>query len=345
MTLESPQCTLVVMAVPSKRLPDLSLAGPYLRAIAECVAGSGADAEAWLARRGLRASAADNVAHELPLAAFADLLRDAIATTGEPALGLLVGDRIGVDAHGALGAAALRGTTLREVARLLVARLDARAPLVGLDVVEVGSEFRLVVREALPRGKVRRALLEAVVVALAKLIETIAHGTAPILRVAFDDREPSHARFARDLLQRPVHWRERFTGLVLASAQVDLPLRGGDPVAFAAFARRATEELAALDHDRPVSATLRRLLLGRRGGIPGLPAAARLLHLHPRTLHRRLLAEGTSYRSLVDDVRATLAREYAAEPGWTVPEIALALGYGDPANFRRARRRWRQDPG
>lgn len=324
------------------RLPDLSLAGPYLRAIADCVSGSGADAAAWLARHGLRANAVDDVALELPLAAFADLLRDAIATTGEPALGLLVGDRIGVDAHGALGAAALRGTTLREVARLLVARLDARAPLVGLDAVEAGTEFRLVVREALPRGQVRRALLEAVVVALAKLVETVAQGSEPIVRIVFDDREPAHADFARDLLQRPVRWRERFTGLVLPTARMDAPLRGGDPVAFAVFARRATEELAALDRDRPVSATLRRLLLGRRGGMPGLPAAARLLHLHPRTLHRRLLAEGTSYRSLVDDVRATLAREYSAEPGWTVPEIALALGYGDPANFRRARRRWRE---
>jgi AraC-like DNA-binding protein len=78
--------------------------------------------------------------------------------------------------------------------------------------------------------------------------------------------------------------------------------------------------------------------------MPSLSAAARLLHVHPRTLHRRLVAEGTSYRNLVDEVRATLAREYATEPGWTVPEIALALGYGDPANFRRARRRWRAGP-
>lgn len=287
----------------------------------------------------------DDAALELPLAVFADLLRDAIATTGEPAIGLLVGDRIGVGSHGALGAAALRGATLREVARLLVARLDARAPLVGLDVVETPTEFRLVVREALPRGDIRRVLLEAVIVALAKLIESVAQGNAPIIRIAFDDHLPAYAGFARDLLHRPVRWRQGFTGLALSIEQVDLPLRGGDPVAFAAFARRAAEELTALHRDRPVSATLRRILLGRRGGMPSLAAAARLLHLHPRSLHRRLVAEGASYRGLVDDVRAALAREYLAEPGWTVPEIALALGYSDPANFRRARRRWAHDEG
>jgi AraC-like DNA-binding protein len=323
------------------RLPDLSLAGPYLRAIADCVAGSGADAPAWLARHGLPADSLDDAAFELPLAVFADLVRDAIATTGEPALGLLVGDRLGVESHGALGAAILRGTTLREVSGLLAARLDTRAPLVALDLVAAGDEFRLVVREALPRGVVRRALLEAVVVALARLIATVAQGAAPIVRIAFDDREPPYASFARSLLHRPVRWRERYTGIVLSAADIDVPLRGGDPVAFAALRRRADAELARLTCERPMSAAVRRLLLGRRGGLPRLPAAARLLHLHPRTLHRRLAAEGTSYRALVDEVRGVLAREYLAEPGWTVPEIAAALGYGDPANFRRARRRWR----
>lgn len=330
------------MPASAGRLPDLSLAGPYLRAIVDCVAGTGVDAAAWLERHGLRPDVLDDARLELPLDGFAELLRDAIATTGEPALGLLVGDRLGVDSHGALGAAVLHGTTLREVARLLAERLDARAPLVGLDVAEEATEFRLVIRDALPRGVVRRALLEAVVVALAKMIEAVAAGSAPILRIAFDDRAPAHAPFARDLLHRPVRWGEAWTGLALPAAAIDLPLRGGDPVAFAALTRRATEELAVGDGKRSVSAALRRLLLGRRGGLPSLTSAARLLHIHPRTLHRRLVAEGTSYRALVEDVRATLARAYLAEPGWTVPEIALALGYADPANFRRARRRWRR---
>lgn len=327
--------------MPADRLPDLSLAGPYLRAIADCVAGAGADAPAWLARHGLPADALDDAALELPLAVFSDLVRDAIATTGEPALGLLVGDRLGVESHGALGAAVLRGTTLREVAGLLAARIDARAPLVGLDLVAAGAEFRLVVRDGLPRGVVRRALLEAVVVALARLIATVAPGAAPIVRIAFDDRAPPYADFARALLHVPVRWRQGYTGIALSTAAIDAPLRGGDPVAFAALRRRADAELARLARERPTSAAVRRLLLVRRGGMPSLTAAARLLHLHPRSLHRRLVAEGTRYRALVDEVRGVLAREYLAEPGWTVPEIAAALGYGDPANFRRARRRWR----
>jgi AraC-like DNA-binding protein len=322
-------------------LPDLSLAGPYLRAIADCISASGANARTLLSRNGIDPAAIDDAALELPLTSFAHLLRDAIMTTGEPALGLLVGDRLGVTSHGTLGAAILRGTTLREVARLLVDQLDARAPLVGLDVVQSENEFRLLVRDALPRGQMRRALLEAVVVALAKLIEAIAQGTTAIIRIAFDDRTPPYSNFARALLHRPVRWGESFTGLVLPACQIDLPLHGGDPVAFAALIRRAEQELASQAGDRPVSTALHRLLLGRRGGLPSLPAAARLLQLQPRSLHRRLVDEGTTFRVVVEEVRATLAREYLVEPDWTVPEIALALGYADPANFRRALRRWR----
>lgn len=323
------------------RLPDLALAAPYLRAIAASVAAAGADEQAWLARHGLAPDALSDTALELPLAGFAALVCDAIATTGEPALGLLVGDRLGVDAHGALGAAALHGASLREVARLLAARVDARAPLVALELAEAGAEFRLVVRDALPQGELRRALLEAVVVALRKLVEAAAHGVTTVVRVEFDFREPPYAAFARELLRCPTRWRRNWTGLVIPAAAIDQPLRGADPVAYAVLTRRAAVEALGAMRDRPVSAALRRLLLGRRGGMPALPAAARLLHLHPRTLHRRLVAEGSSYRALLDDVRCTLAREYLAEPGRTMAEIALALGYADPANFRRALRRWR----
>ncbi|MEZ5455735.1 MAG: AraC family transcriptional regulator ligand-binding domain-containing protein [Lysobacteraceae bacterium] len=271
------------MPASPNHLPDLSLAGPYLRAIADCISTSGANARELLSRNGIEPAAIDDAAIELPLTNFARLLRDAITTTGEPALGLLVGDRLGVTSHGALGAAILRGTTLREIARLLVDQLDARAPLVGLDVVQIGNEFRLLVRDALPRGQVRRALLEAVVVALATLIEQIAQGTSAIIRIAFDDRTPPYSNFARALLRRPVRWGESFTGLVLPACQVDLPLHGGDPIAFASLIRRAEQELVSQAGDRPVSTALHRLLLGRRGACQRClqqPACSNFSHDH-----------------------------------------------------------------
>jgi AraC-like DNA-binding protein len=60
----------------------------------------------------------------------------------------------------------------------------------------------------------------------------------------------------------------------------------------------------------------------------------------PRTLHRHLVREGTSFRQVLEDVRHTLALEHLQTGQLTIAEIACALGYTDLANFRRAFRRW-----
>jgi AraC-like DNA-binding protein len=68
------------------------------------------------------------------------------------------------------------------------------------------------------------------------------------------------------------------------------------------------------------------------------------LHMTPRTLHRRLLAEGTSYRALLESVLHTLATEHVKSGHFTMEEIAYRLGYTDLANFRRAFKRWESVP-
>ena len=103
--------------------------------------------------------------------------------------------------------------------------------------------------------------------------------------------------------------------------------------------------------DAPVSVTpntsadeVQRLMLEKQTGFPSLAVTARALHVAPRTLHRRLEDEGTSFKALLEGVRHTLALAHLRQGRYTVDEIAYALGYTDTANFRRAFRRWESKP-
>ena len=58
-----------------------------------------------------------------------------------------------------------------------------------------------------------------------------------------------------------------------------------------------------------------------------------------RTLHRRLHAEHTSFRSILDTIRGELATELLCEPRIGIGEIAFVLGYSEPAAFYRFFRR------
>jgi len=67
---------------------------------------------------------------------------------------------------------------------------------------------------------------------------------------------------------------------------------------------------------------------------------AKQLSIHVRTMNRRLLAAGTSFRKLLDETRFELARRMLKNSRLTVCQIADSLGYADSRAFTRAFRRW-----
>lgn len=69
-------------------------------------------------------------------------------------------------------------------------------------------------------------------------------------------------------------------------------------------------------------------------------AIAKALGMSPRTLSRKLGAEGASFQALLDEARAELAKHCLRDPSLAIYEVALLLGYSEPAPFHRAFRRW-----
>ena len=61
--------------------------------------------------------------------------------------------------------------------------------------------------------------------------------------------------------------------------------------------------------------------------------------MSPRTLQRRLGAEGTTFDVLLDGVRSSRALALI-DTGAALSEVAFALGYSEPSAFHRAFRRW-----
>ena len=59
-----------------------------------------------------------------------------------------------------------------------------------------------------------------------------------------------------------------------------------------------------------------------------------------RTLKRKLHERGTTFRALLDDARFRQAQHLLENPDLDIQQVAIALGYRDPACFTRAFRRW-----
>jgi AraC-like DNA-binding protein/transcriptional regulator with XRE-family HTH domain len=64
------------------------------------------------------------------------------------------------------------------------------------------------------------------------------------------------------------------------------------------------------------------------------------LGMSPRTLARRLTAEGSSFAGILTEVRSALADRYLAEGSLPISQIAWLLGYAEVSGFTRAFQRW-----
>ncbi|WP_116450406.1 AraC family transcriptional regulator [Blastococcus litoris] len=125
-----------------------------------------------------------------------------------------------------------------------------------------------------------------------------------------------------------------FTGLVLPSRDLDVPVVIADP-----SLRRYTHEFlrAIVDTAAPTAAgqvgeVVEVLLpLGRCS----LTDVAQYLGARPRALQRLLAGEGTRFSAIVHATRAREAERYLAAERYSLTEVAMLLGFDAPSAFSR----------
>lgn len=62
--------------------------------------------------------------------------------------------------------------------------------------------------------------------------------------------------------------------------------------------------------------------------------------MQPRTLNRRLQAEGTTFRELINEARFEVARQLLKGTRMRIADVALTLGYANTSGFSHAFQRW-----
>lgn len=310
----------------------------------EQVRSSNVNVDQWLGRSGLDVSILDTPVVTTPFPVFRQVVLDALHMTHEPALGLFVGERLVPSTHGIVGFAAMSSGTIREGLSLLERFMHLRTSLLSVSHEVRDDEVHVGFVAPEPLGEVERPVLEAVMLSIKNVFDTISMGVCQARSVSFPFPAPDYGRLARDFFGCEVRYGAPHAGFTIPASVMDVPLKMADPEAFLEASRICQRELDKLIANESLSARVRRLLLEKQSGFPSLQVTARSFHMTTRTLHRRLVDEGTSYREILEDVRRTLAVEHLKSGRFGVEEIAYLLGYSDLANFRRAFKRWESVP-
>ena len=128
--------------------------------------------------------------------------------------------------------------------------------------------------------------------------------------------------------------------MIFKSAWLDQAANLGNRTTYPAVVALCDELLTDLKSRIGVAGELRALLIRDIASPPTLAAIAKLLEVSDRSLRRQLREQGISFRGLLDELRMQIALKYLRTTRLANEDIALALGFSDAANFRRAFRRW-----
>ncbi len=165
--------------------------------------------------------------------------------------------------------------------------------------------------------------------------DTCSPDLAPV-EVRFGHSAPAGVDELRRFFACPLVFGQADVGLLFARADVDRPMRGADPALTALLGRQLDRLLQSLPADASLSSRARALV---RDDLPSGNASAervaKQLAVSVRTLSRRLAAEATSFREILDSVREELACAHLRNPAMEIVEIAFLLGYSESSAFHR----------
>lgn len=272
----------------------------------------------------------------VPLRVAEAIIARAHTLTDEPALAFHLGTSMRVSSHGFLGFAAMTASNAREALELAVRFAETRTSAVGLAVYVEGDTASIVIEERTALDGLREFIVLALIIGLWRIGSAL---TGQLLDGIGECGFPEPAYVKRMRLESRLRFDRPVHRLVFSARVLDLPLTGADVVA---------TQLARQQCERELAATVEAGLPGRiRGALAtrtaaGLEDIAKLLHVSPRTLKRKLADAGTTFSAIRDEVRLQRALLLLDNRALSIGEIADALGYSELPNFTRAFRKWTQ---
>lgn len=275
------------------------------------------------------------------LGVVASMLSDAVARTGERDLGLRAAVALDAALAEGLDAGPREFVTLRAVmdharealprwadglrwnfqVRGELAYLQLQLPAT-LPVPPVGYEF-------------------AIAMALMYARRATGDGSLAPREVRFTHEAPADRSLLDELFRCPVVFEADATEIVIETRTLDARLPDSRPSEVRELLEARAPQVTALSNGREGGGYAEQVLALADCELRTISAdhISGRLGVSERTLHRRLAAEGTSYRELIERARKTAALRYLEQPR-SLGQVADLLGYASTQSFQRAFRRW-----
>jgi len=334
------------------RLEETTISIKYLALMIRLCAERGISSEDLLRDSGIESSNLDS-SHDFGNGEqYYKVLKNASALLGDPTFGLYYGARTTITSHGILGFAFMSSKTLRHALQLMTKYHRTLFTLIELQFEEQESNAFLRINFTTNFKSYENLLAEGIIAGFYTIFKSMFSQDinranefysnfkkTPAI-VQFKQEEPEYSDFFYQILGKNVEFSKEYNQLVIPSSLLDYMLPESDPNTAKMAEQISQDILQSIEQRETYPEKVRKIIFSYKESLPTFDQVADVLHLHPRTLGRRLKQYNTSYQVILDEVRKELALEYLANPDILIDDIAYSLRFNDASSFYRAFKKW-----
>ena len=309
-------------------------------AIVEGLESYGCDAEPLFHAAGLDMAAMNRPGARYPMRRMVRLWTLVREQTRDPAVGLVIGQKIRPPALHALGLAWISSPTLLDGLQRLERYAHVTNTSLSFEITHANGEDKLSGESSSGELQPTPESADAALAVIISICRKMARPDFAPSRVTLE--RPDNGRIDRyiEFFKSPVFFSAPDTALYFDAETMRAPLPAGNLELALENDRIAERYLATLNPDLVQDKVREMLLALLPSGAASQQAVARRLNRSVSSLQRQLRAEGVSYRRILDETRLRLAQQLVRDSSHPLSEVAFLLGFSDQGNFTRAFKRW-----
>jgi len=331
-------------------MAEFTVAAGLARGAMDFAASKGASEAALSERSGIDLEDLADQDRRIPLAKYRALLRVAKDLCGDPAFALHFGEEVDLSAMSVVGLIGRASQTMLE-AFLQLNRYGGL--VVEVDLGTTGR-FQLTPGDGgLWLVDTRRSpndFVELTESTMARMTSGCMRmvrdagwaGETPSLKAAhFTHEDPGYRGEYERIFRAPVSFAAERNAILFDATWTDYKLALQPRYAFGILSKHADALLASLKSSKSMRGRVESLLLPvLHTGDVSKDTIAERLGMSSDTLLRRLKAEGTTFETVLDELRHKMALHYLDGRRVSVNETAYLVGFSESSAFSRAFKRW-----
>lgn len=277
--------------------------------------------------------------------AYDQVITKALEQSGDPLMGLHLGEYLSLSAAGLIVQIAQNSRTVLEALQYTVNFANLGCQELPFELKELDHAWELSLKpnpewEAQYPQSAHQTIDGQMVFSLREFQSLSLQKHHP-LSVHFAYAKPQAKAEYDRVFQCPVRIGMPYTAIYLRKEHVADKVISSDYDLLRLLVGFAEQKLANLENYQSFTNTVRQTIVQmRQTQFPTILQIAANLNMSVRTLQRRLKQEGYTYQNLTDDLKQQFALDYLRHKNLSIKEIAYSLDFSEASSFVRSFKRW-----